>query len=219
LKALTSAFNANAIEQLHTQYLELVPRIEQHANIFFRGIPCAHKRADKVAECLALGWKWFLSVQEKGKDISTFTMVFVYLVAKAVKSGRKLTGMEKAKDVMSQQAQARNSFTVESLPASNQRSHDNLYGTSDGQRLQDIWEERLQDDLQTPIPDQVAFRLDWPRFIATLTQRDRELAEFLSLGHRAKQAADRFKLTPGRVTQLRQQWCREWQIFQDAEVV
>ena len=56
----------------------------------------------------------------------------------------------------------------------------------------------------TPVPDQVQFRLDWPRFFATLSGRDRRLAAFLALGHSGRQAAGRFGLSPGRVTQLRQ---------------
>src|SRR2546423_435108 len=59
-------------------------------------------------------------------------------------------------------------------------------------------------------PDAAAFRIDWSHFLATLSERDRQLAHFLSLGHRAKVAAKKFKLSPGRVTQLCQQWCKEW---------
>jgi transposase len=40
------------------------------------------------------------------------------------------------------------------------------------------------------------------------------MAEFLSLGHSAKQAAEKFNLSAGRITQLRQRWCKEWLCFQ-----
>lgn len=74
----------------------------------------------------------------------------------------------------------------------------------------DAYEERLHENRRTPIPEQVAFRIDWPRFLRSLSRRDQRLATFLSLGNSAKQAADKFHLSPGRVTQIRQQWCREW---------
>ena len=51
--------------------------------------------------------------------------------------------------------------------------------------------------------EQAAFRADWPRFIQTLSARDRNIAELLSLGHSAKYAAARFNLSQGRVTQIR----------------
>ena len=78
----------------------------------------------------------------------------------------------------------------------------------------DAYEERLRDNTVTPPPDAAAFRIDWSHFLATLSERDRELAHFLSLGHRAKAAAQRFKLSPGRITQLRQRWCKEWRASQ-----
>ena len=65
----------------------------------------------------------------------------------------------------------------------------------------------------------MAFRLDWPRYFCSLTPRDRQLAEHLSMGHTAKSAASKFGLSPGRVTQLRQRWCSEWRQFEEAEPV
>ena len=46
--------------------------------------------------------------------------------------------------------------------------------------MQDAFEERLQDNRTTPVPDQVAFRVDWPQFFTSLTTRDQQMAEFLS---------------------------------------
>jgi hypothetical protein len=37
---------------------------------------------------------------------------------------------------------------------------------------------------------------------------------YLSLGHSAKKAAAKFGLSAGRVTQLRQAWCRKWRTGQ-----
>jgi hypothetical protein len=100
---------------------------------------------------------------------------------------------------------------------STRTSHEDSYGEVGAQRRLDAYEERLRDNTITPPLDQAAFRIDWPKFLKTLTHRDRELAHFLSLGHGGKKAADRFGLTPGRVTQLRQRWCREWRLSQGEE--
>lgn len=128
--------------------------------------------------------------------------------------GRRVTGQERAWDVLSARAQRRHGFKVESLPASTRRPFDDLYSAVRGQQFLDEYEERLRDNTFTPPPDAAAFRLDWPGFLDTLTERNRELAHFLSLGHAAKKAADKFRLSPGRVTQLRQRWCREWRLCQ-----
>ena len=46
-----------------------------------------------------------------------------------------------------------------------------LYGTASGQRHLDTFEERLQDNRQSPVPDQAAFRLDFPAWLRTAVRR------------------------------------------------
>jgi hypothetical protein len=116
--------------------------------------------------------------------------------------------------VLSPQARQRRGFRVESLSTSTRTSYEALHGEVRGQRELDAFEERLADDTRTPVPDQVAFRLDFPAFLQTLTERDRRMALALAEGHQARDVAHRFGVSPGRVTQLRQQWRREWHAFQ-----
>ena len=207
--------SVSTTDPVHQQFLSLMPRIETHARIIFRDIRCSVHKEDAVQESIALAWKWFLRLQERGRDINQFPMVFVFLVVKAVASGRRLTGMLRAKDVLSERCQRKRGFRVEALPMSTCVSVEVLLGKPRGQEMQDAFEERLKDDGSTPVPDQVAFRMDWPSFFTTLTTRDQRMAEFLSLGHSAKQAAEKFGLSAGRITQLRQRWCKDWRCFQD----
>src|SRR5262245_49958368 len=152
-------FAAASVEVLHVQFLALVPRIETHATIFFRGIRCPVTREDRVAECVALGWKWFLRLAEQGKDVFAFPMAFAALVARAVKCGRRLGRQERANDVLSLLAQQRHGFRVGSLPTSTRSSHEELYATPQGQAQLDAFEERLRDNAITPPPDAAAFRV------------------------------------------------------------
>jgi hypothetical protein len=215
--ASTPSCDCACADHLHAAFVALLPRIELHARFHFRAVHCAEKRAELIAEATALAWKWFLRLVQRGKNVNEFPSTFASLVARAVRSGRRLCGNEKARDVLSTVAKRRHGFAVESLPASTARSRDGFCSTPHGQGMPDIFEERLRDNTVTPIPDAAAFRIDWPRFLATLSDRDRRLAEYLSLGHAAKKAARKFKLSPPRVTQLRQRWSREWQLFQGAE--
>src|SRR5471030_2755861 len=89
-------------DPLHQQFLALMPRIETHARIAFRDILCSVRKEDAVQECSALAWKWFLRLHERGRDINQFPMVFVSFVVKAVASGRRLTGMLRINDVLSE---------------------------------------------------------------------------------------------------------------------
>jgi hypothetical protein len=116
---------------LHARFLELLPRIELHGRICFRHVPCRHRKAEAIQEMIALGWLWFVGLARKGKDPCEFVRPFVSFLARAVNSDRKLTGIEKAKDVMNPLNQRRHDFTVESLPMAPCVNNEELYAIVD----------------------------------------------------------------------------------------
>jgi hypothetical protein len=87
ITACTGSSTQSPID-LHNQFLALLPRIETHARIYFRGIKCADQRADKIRETVALAWKEYRRLIERGKDVTQFAMVFISLVARGVRCGR-----------------------------------------------------------------------------------------------------------------------------------
>jgi len=197
----------------HAKFMALLPRVLTHAHITFRHLKCRTQKEEAVQECASLAWKWFVRLCERGKDASDFPVGFVCLVVKAVKCGRRVCGNERTMDVLSPQAQQYHGFTVESLPVSTRTSVDKLYSTPHGQKMHDAFEERLRDNTQTPIPDQAAFRIDWPAWLATITERDRQLVEDLALNHRTKDLAQKYRLSEARISQKRRQFQDEWERF------
>jgi hypothetical protein len=195
---------------LHARSLRLLPKLETHARIVFRGIRCPVKQADKVQECVALAWQWFLGLTEQGKAVFDFPMAFIALLARAVKGGRRLCGPERSGDVLTFVAQQRHGFRVELLPSSTRSPHEQRYATPHGQALLDAFEERLRDTTLTPVPDQVAFRLDFPAWRRTRSERDRRVIDALMAGGRTKDVSEKFGLTPGRVSQLRRDFLEDW---------
>jgi len=212
MMASAKSCNGTPKSEIEFAFLALVPKIQTHAAIYFRGIRCPAKRADKIAECVALAWKWLVRLHEKGKDVTQFPMVFVFLVARAVKSGRRLCGQEKARDVLSRMAQQRHNFTVESLPSSTPSPHDHL-SQPHGQQRQDAFEERLRDNTLTPVPDQAAFRIDFPAWLQTLTPRERRLIRAMGRNERTKDLSKEFDLSPGRISQFRSEFKVGWKRF------
>ena len=73
-------------------------------------------------------------------------------------------------------------------------------------------------DRQTPVPDQVAFRLDFPHWLASQTPRDRQIVERLSLSYSTGDVAKEFRISPARVSQLRRELFDSWHEFIDAAV-
>ena len=97
-------------------FLLVAPRIERHGRVAFRGLRDAHAREDAVAETVALSWKWFVRLAGRGKDPSRFPCAIASFAARAVRSGRRVCGREKGKDVLSPPAQRRHGFSVGGLP-------------------------------------------------------------------------------------------------------
>lgn len=163
-----------SLPQLQTVFLSILPRIVTHAGVVFRGERCQARKDDHVAETVALAWQWFLRLAERSKDARQFPSVLAGYAARAVKSGRRLTGQLKAKDACSERAHMLHGFKVERLPTSTRQSFQDVYGMC-GQRELDVFEQRLQHNLQTPVDEQVAFRCDLPAWLLTRTERDRRL--------------------------------------------
>ena len=201
--------------RLHAGFLALMPRIETHARITFRGSACPARRDELVAETLGLAWAWYRRLADRGKDAAAFPATFAALAARAVRSGRRVAGPERAREVLSPVAQRRHGFRVEPLSTARHPRPGRSSAAPPRAAGQDALEERLRDNARTPVPDQVQFRIDWPRFFRGLSARDRRLATFLSLGHPGTAAAAKFRLSPSRVTQLRRKWYRAWRSFQD----
>jgi hypothetical protein len=202
-----------SLAPLQARFLELLPAIETHGSIYFRHLRCPHKKADAIQEMRALAWKWFIRLTQRGKDVNEFLTTFNSFLARAVNSGRRLAGMSKAKDVMNPIAQLRHGIKVERLATSTLASFEQLYSLPHGHEMQDTFEERLQDNTVTPVFDQVQFRIDFPSWLMTLTDRDRRVIEDLMVGERTSDVADKYGLTAGRISQLRREFVQDWTRF------
>lgn len=198
--ASTLSFPAPPVAALQHAFLAILPVIERHARVYFRHVRCPHKKDDCVAETVALAWKWFVRLAQRGKDASEFVSALATLAARAVRSGRRVCGQEPARDAMSPLAQQRHGFAVEKLP-----DVSTLTGNP--------YDEALADNTQTPVPEQAAFRADFPRWRCSHPPRDRDLIDRLMLGERTKDVAGALGISPGRVSQKRREFHAGWERF------
>jgi hypothetical protein len=204
---------ASSLVHLHAAFLSILPRIERHAVIYFRGLRCPQGRDDAVQETLAISWRWFVRLIEQGKDPLAFPVALAAYAARAVRCGRRLCGQERGKDAMSGIAQQRHGFLVELLPHSTASTHEERYSHVHGQRQQDALEERLRDNTQTPVPDQVAFRIDFPAWRKTQARRTRKILDGMMAGERTSDLGRRFGLSPARISQMRRELHNDWTRF------
>jgi hypothetical protein len=189
-----------SISILQARFLSILPRIELHGRVSFRHVPCPGRRADAIAEMVALAWAWHLRLAERGKDSTRFPGALAVYAARAVRAGRQLCGQERARDVLSPSAQRQHCFVVERLPD---------FTTLGSNPLT----EALSDNPQTPPPEQAAFRLDFPAWLRTRSKRDRRLAEDLMTGERTLDVSTKFGLSPARISQLRREFHEDWERF------
>jgi hypothetical protein len=197
----TSAIAPVPASQLHAAFLRQLPRIYAHARYAFRHVVCADARADRVAETVALAWRHFAALSRRGKDPTRFVTTLSLRASQAVKAGRRLVRSDGARDALSPVARVRHGFAVERLP----------HPRCEAPHLA----EALADNTRTPVPEQAAFRLDYPRWRAGFRPRTRAVLDALAVGGRTGEVARRFGLSQGRVSQLRRRFAASWRRFHE----
>src|SRR5262249_26379129 len=112
-------------DEMQRRFLAILPVLERHGRVCFGHFKCRHRLEEALAEMAALAWKWFLRLVEQGKDGGDFPTTIATFAARAVRTGRRLCGQERARDVLSPRAQRRKHFTVQALPAHETGTEDN----------------------------------------------------------------------------------------------
>lgn len=182
----------------HQRFLAMLPAIETHARLVFRHLG-PEARADAVQETIANALVAFVRlVQLEKTDVAYPSALARYAVAQ-VQDGRRVGNRLNVRDVLSPYAQKQKGIQVERL---------DRFDEEEGQ-----WVEAVVEDDRTPVPDQAAFRCDFPAWLGSLTRRNRRIAQALSVGHTTGEVARRFRVSPGRVSQLRREMHQSWQDF------
>ncbi|MGE3806780.1 MAG: hypothetical protein AB7K24_19095 [Gemmataceae bacterium] len=183
-----------------TAFLMILPSIEATAERHFRFLRDASTRADAVADVVAVCWSWFARLWSKGRDARRFPASLAYMAVRHVKCGRRVSGSESTKDVLSYVARRRRGFQLERLEQ---------HGNYDDP----VWQEALRDNTRSPVPEQASFRIDFPSWLKSLAQRQRRIVRSMVKGEGTLALARRFGLSPGRVSQLRREFLVNWRRF------
>ena len=184
----------------HAGFMAMLPRIKEHAEVAFRGLS-AEAREDAICETVANAMVAYVGLVKRGKvDVAYPTVLARYGVAH-FRAGRRVGSRLNSDDVLSDYAQKKKGFDVERL---------DLFDRDTGG-----WSEAVVEDRRTPVPEQAAFRIDFPRWLGLFSKRDRRIAEVLAAGHSTGEVAERFHLSPSRVSQKRREYFQAWQAFHD----
>jgi DNA-directed RNA polymerase specialized sigma24 family protein len=201
--ATLPADRESLLPAITNQFLTHLPRVRAHAHYALRRVHCPDIRSDLMGEILALAWKHFRTLVQRGKDPTAFIATLALRCSQAVKAGRRLVGSDRSKDVMSPVARLRHGFEVGSL--------------DDQPREDDDLAEALADNTRSEVPDQAAFRIDFPRWRRRLGVRNRRVMDALMTGEGTNAVAERFGLSQARVSQLRREFHESWEAFHEGE--
>jgi hypothetical protein len=177
----------------------VLPRVEAHGRIYFRHVRCQHHKEELLAEMAALSWRWFVRLVRRGKDVLQFANTLAHYAARAINSGRRLGGQERARDAMSASAQRKRGAVCSLAKA--------------GSLLGGPLAEALLDNTVSPVPDQVAFRLDFPVWRRTRSERDRRMIDAMMTGESTAVLARLFGVSAARISQMRRAFHADWHAF------
>lgn len=182
----------------HAGFLKLLPAIRDQLRFLLRKLP-ADDRAEAMAECIAHATLAYAKLYEQGKlDVAYATSLATYAV-KHFFAGRRVGSRLNANDVTSPWAQKRRGFRVRSL---------------DRREPSGAWKEVVVEDGRASPAEVAASRVDIEEWLDELSPLKRGVAETLSTGQTTAETANRFEVTPGRISQLRRELADSWDSFQ-----
>ena len=184
----------------HEDFLAMLPQIRRQARFAFRHCR-PDVRRELVDEVVANALVAFVRLVELGKQDLAYPTVLAQYGIKQVRSGRRVGCRLNVNDVLSGYAQQRKQFRVRRL---------DHFDRHEGQ-----WKEAVVEDRRTPVADQAAFRVDFPRWLATHSPRNRRIAEALATGYSTGEVAREFGVSAGRISQLRRKLHESWQEFHE----
>jgi DNA-binding NarL/FixJ family response regulator len=115
------------------------------------------------------------------------------------RDGRKVGGHLNVNDISSGYCQRLKNVVVDRLDQFDQEEN--------------AWQEVLVEDRHADAAAIVQTKLDMSAWLASLKRRDRRVAEFLAQGETTKAAARKFRVSAGRVSQLRRELAASWKGF------
>ena len=184
--------------QWQTDFLAVLPAVRTHARVCFRKLP-RNDREEAVAEATASAFASYCSLARRGRLNGVYPSTLATYAVHTVRNDRHVGGSQSSKDVLSPLARRRRRFVLGSLTPP---------------RGEGGWRAVAVEDSRVSPADQAAFNLDFRAWLAGLTRRDRRIINRLAAGEGTTAVAERFGLSPGRVSQLRRSFERSWTQFQ-----
>jgi hypothetical protein len=197
---------AHKVRSYQDRFLEMLPLIRQQARVAFRNQPPS-RRQELISEVVANCWVAYVRLIERGLHDVIYASPLARFAIKQVRDGRRVGTKLNVQDVSSKYCQRTKGVKMERL---------DFLNDSEGQ-----WREIVVEDKRAGPAEVAATRIDFGDWLKSLPRVKRQIAKVLATGETTKTVARKFRLTPGRVSQLRCELMDAWQSFvgEDQEAV
>ena len=183
----------------HRGFMQMLPVIHAYARGAFAHLN-PEARQDMIQEVVANALVAYVRLYQQGRVALAYPTVLAKYGVAQVRDGRRVGAKLNIKDPLSRYCQQRKGVVVERLDVFDEEEN--------------AWAEAVVQDTRTAtVPDIVSFRVDFADWLASLSRRDRRIAECLAIGNRTSDVAERFDVSPGRISQLRRELNTNWREF------
>jgi hypothetical protein len=182
----------------HEVFLRVLPTVRLHARIAFRGLD-PEARTEAVQNSICNACSAIARLAELDKLGLVYPSVLARFAVAQTKDGRMLGRPLNCKDVSSAYCQRRKRFVMQRLDKYDAEEHS--------------WREIVIEDRHVGPAEVVRVRVDFSDWLRRLPRRNRRIAQFLALGNRTSEAARKFGVSEGRVSQLRRELHKNWHEF------
>ena len=195
--------NRKLTSRQEQHFMAMLPAIQRYAGHRFRDRLC-EERHELIAEVVALSFAMFVRLIERGKTDLAYPSTLANYACCQVAVGRRLGTPLNTNDITSEYCRRRKGVRVQSLHRCDRKTG--------------VWREILVEDHRATPADLAAARIDVPAFFDSLPNRDRRIAEQLAAGESTTCVARMFKLSLGRISQLRRELSDAWKRFHGEEL-
>jgi hypothetical protein len=183
----------------HSSFLGMLPAIRNQAEYAFRRMrPEAKEEA--IAEVVCAACSTYARLVSQGKTDRANASALAQFAVKQYRAGRRLGCPLNIKDVSSRYCQLRKNVVIEQLDRQSRKTGE--------------WEEILLEDRHAGPADTAAARIDVREWFRRMRPGDRRIARALALGNGTVEVAERFGISPARVSQKRSEFRQTWEEFQ-----
>lgn len=179
----------------HARFLAMLPAIKSHAQRAFCGL-AIHERDEAVQSALAYAFIAYSRLVDLQKSDLGYATPLAHFGVKQYRAGRLIGCRANSGDVGSIGCRLRGCIV---------------------EPLDDLNETLCETRHATPA-EIAALRIDMSDWLKTLSPRDQRLALVLARGEPTGCVAKMFRITAGRVSQLRQQLYQSWRRFTGEDV-